>query len=54
MEVKPVRKRNRLEQFDYSSGGAYFITICTKDRKCILGEIVGTTIVSSVTSSTPV
>ena len=31
----PKRKKNRLENFDYSSSGAYFITICTKDRKNI-------------------
>lgn len=29
----PKRKKNRLENYDYSSCGAYFITICTKDRK---------------------
>jgi hypothetical protein len=29
----PKRKKNRLEKYDYSSCGAYFITICTKDKK---------------------
>ncbi|MBF0490228.1 MAG: transposase [Candidatus Omnitrophica bacterium] len=29
----------RLKNFDYRSQGAYFITICTKDRKNLLGEI---------------
>lgn len=29
----------RLKDYDYSSAGAYFITICTKDRACIFGEI---------------
>ncbi len=38
----PKRKATRLKGFDYSSQGVYFITICTKDRKCILSEIVGT------------
>ena len=28
----PVRKKNRLVNYDYSSSGAYFLTICTKDR----------------------
>ena len=32
----PKRKPNRLGGFDYNSSGAYFITICTKDRKGIL------------------
>ena len=29
----PERKRNRLENYDYSSCGAYFVTICTKERR---------------------
>ena len=33
-----VRKRNRLKDYDYSSDGAYFITICTKDRKNIFWD----------------
>ena len=35
----PERKRLRLENYDYSNDGFYFITICTKDRKRILSEI---------------
>lgn len=38
------RKPNRLKDYDYNSAGAYFITICTQDKKCILGTVVGTTI----------
>ena len=30
----------RLSSWDYSSNGAYFITICTKDRKHYFGEIM--------------
>ena len=41
---QPTRKKNRLESYDYSQNGAYFITICTKDRKCILSTIVGATL----------
>ena len=37
----PVRKPRRLPDFDYSQNGAYFVTICMKDRKCILSNIVG-------------
>ena len=36
----PKRKPTRLKGFDYSSAGAYFVTICTKDRKRILSHIV--------------
>ena len=39
--MKFNRKPNRLKNYDYSSQGAYFITICTLDRKCILSRIVG-------------
>ncbi len=38
----PKRKRVRLEGYDYSLPGYYFITICTKNKERILGEIVGT------------
>lgn len=38
---RPERKPNRLPGYDYSSPGAYFITICTDKRRCILSEIVG-------------
>lgn len=31
----PQRKRNRLINYDYSSTGAYFITVCTKDKKSL-------------------
>lgn len=33
----PQRKSPRLRQFDYSSRNYYFITICTKDKKCLFG-----------------
>ena len=35
------RKKNRLPDFSYDTPGAYFVTICTKDRKPVLGKIVG-------------
>lgn len=31
----PIRKEHRLKNYNYSQCGAYFITICTKDRKYI-------------------
>lgn len=34
-----IRKTIRLIEYDYSNEGMYFITICTKDRKCLLSEI---------------
>ena len=30
----------RLKHWDYSSCGAYYITICTKNRECFFGDIV--------------
>ncbi len=38
MELRK-RKANRLKDYDYSQNGAYFITICTNDRKPILSKI---------------
>lgn len=37
---KQSRKPTRLKDFDYSTPGSYFITICTKERKPILSEIL--------------
>ena len=34
------RKLNRLTGFDYSTGGYYFVTICTKNRINYLGTLV--------------
>lgn len=35
----PKRKNIRLKDYDYSKPGAYFVTICVKERKTILSEI---------------
>ena len=35
----PCRKPNRLKLYNYSDNGAYFITICVKDRCQILSQI---------------
>ncbi len=44
MNVEEVKNRKtpRLQGFDYNSIGAYFITICTQNRRCILSRVVGT------------
>ncbi|MDP5018807.1 transposase [Anabaena sp. UHCC 0187] len=34
------RQSIRLRGYDYSEPGAYFITICTQNRECNLGEII--------------
>lgn len=34
------RKHPRLKQYDYSQPGAYFITICTENKRCLLSYIV--------------
>lgn len=33
------RRSIRLKGYDYSKPGYYFVTLCTKDRECLLGEI---------------
>ena len=35
----PKRKILRLQNFDYSKVGGYFITICTKNRKLLFGPV---------------
>jgi len=34
------RRSIRLQGYDYSSPGAYFVTICTQNRECLFGDIV--------------
>ena len=41
MEKLPKRKNTRLKSYDYSQAGYYFITICSKDKSSLFGEIVG-------------
>ncbi len=36
----PKRKTIRLKDYDYSENGAYFVTICAKNKEHIFGEIV--------------
>ena len=37
----PKRKPTRLKDYDYSSAGKYFITICTQDKKNLFCQNVG-------------
>ena len=41
----PQRKKIRLEGFDYSSNGFYFVTVCVKDEKVSLWSRVGADII---------
>ena len=31
----------RLPEYDYGANGAYFVTVCTEGKRCILGHVVG-------------
>lgn len=35
----PQRRSLRLQEYDYSQPGVYFVTICAQHRQCIFGEI---------------
>ena len=37
----PKRKQNRLSEYDYSTPNAYFITVCTDNRKNLFWKDVG-------------
>ncbi|MGI6638719.1 MAG: transposase [Desulfobulbus sp.] len=34
------RRSIRLRGYDYSQAGAYFVTVCTRNRECLFGEII--------------
>ncbi len=36
----PKRNPTRLKEYDYSTPGAYFITICTKNKEKLLSRII--------------
>ncbi|HMT27289.1 MAG TPA: hypothetical protein PKD96_03220, partial [Candidatus Absconditabacterales bacterium] len=40
-------KSNRLPDYDFSSEGAYFVTICTKNRENYFGEIIDSEMIFS-------
>ena len=41
MAIFTPRKRTRLPGFDYSQPGAYFITACAHNQRCIFGGVAG-------------
>lgn len=54
MTGRPERKPNRLKGFDHSTPTAYFVTLCTQGRRCLLSTIDGaTTIVGASTARPP-
>lgn len=38
-EPLPKRRHLRLKDFDYTSAGAYFVTICTYQRRALFGSV---------------
>jgi len=38
----PKRKINRLANYDYAENGAYFVTLCAKEKAHIFGKILST------------
>jgi putative transposase len=47
------RRSIRLKGYDYSSPGAYFVTICTRGRECVLDDPVVTGIITDVWHALP-
>jgi len=35
----PFRKQLRLKDYDYSACGYYFVSVCVKDKACLLGRV---------------
>ena len=35
------RRSIRLRGYDYSREGAYYVTVCTREKKCLFGNIIG-------------
>jgi len=41
------RRSIRLKGYDYTQPGAYFVTICTREQECLLGNMENGTMVLS-------
>ena len=37
--VQHRRRSIRLKNYDYAQAGAYFVTLCTRDRACLFGDV---------------
>jgi len=37
---KHHRRSLRLAGYDYSRAGAYYVTVCARDRQCLFGEVI--------------
>lgn len=40
LQLSNRRQSIRLKDYDYSASGAYFVTICTYERACLLGDVI--------------
>lgn len=45
MKIPYKRHSIRLKDYDYSSDGAYYVTLCAQERKCLFGEVINDGIV---------
>lgn len=39
MTARLQRRSIRLREFDYGQAGAYFVTLCVRDRRCLFGSV---------------
>ena len=53
MTSRPKRKSIRIADYDYSTPGAYFITICVNDRKPILWNVGAATCRPNLSKTAP-
>ena len=51
MDDWPRRQPNRLEAYDYAAAGVYFVTICVRGRKPLLGRVRGDEVCISETGA---
>ena len=49
---KHHRRSIRLKGYDYAQPGAYFVTICVREQRCLLGQVKGGKVVLSDVGAT--
>ena len=40
IDMLPERKNIRLPYYDYHTNGMYFVTVCTKEKEHLFGEVI--------------
>jgi REP element-mobilizing transposase RayT len=47
LAIPKHRKSIRLSEYDYAHAGAYFVTLCASERRCLFGKVINDQVILS-------